>query len=60
MARNTKVEADHNAPPITHGEYAGGNGNIDGQALQLEHAKGLPNELHGEVFSEQRMELARW
>ena len=25
------------------GEHAGGNGNIDGQAPQLEHAKGLPD-----------------
>jgi len=41
------------------GEQAGGNGNIDGQALQLEDAKGLADELHGEMFREQRMELTR-
>jgi hypothetical protein len=40
-------------------EQAGGNGNIDGQALQLEYAKGLADELHGEMFCEQRMEAAR-
>lgn len=41
------------------GEHAGGNGNIDGLTLQLEQAKGLPDELHGEAFCEQCMELAR-
>ena len=41
------------------GEHAGGNGNIDGLALQLEQANRLPDELHGEAFCGQCMELAR-
>ena len=32
---------------------------MNGRAIQLEHAKGLADELQGEVFCEQRMELAR-
>lgn len=37
--------------------YTGGNGKIDRQALQFEDLECFPDELHGEVLSQQRMDL---
>jgi hypothetical protein len=38
------------------GRKTGGEGNVDGQSLQLEHAEGLAHELHSKLSFEQGME----